>query len=497
MEGYILGIDQSTQSTKAVLFDENGNVCAYKQIEHRQFVDENGWVSHDMLEIYDNCIKAVKELVACDRMYATNIKCIAITNQRESTGMWDKITGTPFDRAVVWQCSRAADICEREDIKNNKEYIRKVTGLCLSPYYPAAKLAWLIENNSNIKAAKDKNNVCAGTMDSWLIFKLTKGKVFKTDISNASRSQLFDIRNEKWDEHLCDIFGVNINMLPQVCDSDSFFGETDMEGILSDGVPIMSVMGDSHAALFGEGCINKGMAKVTYGTGSSIMLNTGDNIVVSKSGLSLTIAWKRNGKTVYALEGNINYTGAVITWLKDDLKLISSASDTGKIAQAAVKDDGLYLIPAFTGLGAPYWYDKAKAQIVGIDRTTGKNEIVRAALECIAYQISDVLLAMEKDTDCKTDNLYADGGPAQNEYLMQFQSDILQRNVAVPEMKMLSAMGTAYMAGINIGLYSEDILTDTKNMTIYSPKINEHTCNRKYNGWKNNINRLKDCFANG
>ena len=414
MVAYIISIDQSTQGTKALLFDENGQIVRRTDCAHRQIINEKGWVSHDPEEIYQNVLKVTQELL--DGIDKSCVAGVGISNQRETTLAWNRISGKPYGQAVVWQCARASQICERESIKLLAEKIRQKTGMNLSPYFPAAKLAWLLENEEGAMQAAQKHEICHGTIDSWLVYKLTGKKEYRTDYSNASRTQLFNIFELKWDKELCYLFGIDPTNLAEVTDSDACFGETDFEGLLPKKVPIHSVMGDSHGALLGQGCLQPGSIKATYGTGSSIMMNIGEKPIISTHGVVTSLAWKIGGSVKYVLEGNLNYTGAVITWLKDDLELICSASETEDLARRAIKEDKLYLVPAFSGLGAPYWDSEAKASIVGMSRTTKKAEFVRAALECIAYQITDIVNAMSEDAEISVKQLCVDGGPTRNSY---------------------------------------------------------------------------------
>ena len=481
MAEYIISVDQSTQGTKALLFDKTGQIVHRTDRAHRQIINEKGWVSHDPEEIYQNVLEVVEELLhGIDK---TCVVGVGISNQRETSLAWNKITGKPYGNAVVWQCARASKICEREPVKLMAETVRQKTGMNLSPYFPAAKLAWLLENEEGAKQAADNHEICHGTMDSWLVYKLTGGAEYRTDYSNASRTQLFNIFELKWDEEICELFGVDPENMAQLTDSDGYFGETDFDGILQNKIPIHSVMGDSHGALFGQGCRQPGSIKATYGTGSSIMMNIGEDAILSTHGVVTSLAWKIGGKVNYVLEGNLNYTGAVITWLKDDLKLISSASETEALAKAAIQEDGLYLVPAFSGLGAPYWDSDARASIVGMSRTTRKAEIVRAALECIAYQITDIVDAMSEDAKICVKQLCVDGGPTRNAYLMQFQSDLLGSNVLVPDAEELSAIGPAYAAGLRLGMWGEEIFEKLQR-TAYTSKMEEAVRDKKYDGWK-------------
>ena len=480
-EKYIISIDQSTQGTKALLFDEGGSLIKRTDKPHEQIINEKGWVSHNPVEIYENVIDVVARLTK--DIDGSRIIGVGISNQRETSLAWDRITGEPLADAIVWQCARAADICERVERQGKAEDIRRKTGMNLSPYFPASKIAWLLENVEGAREKADRGEICHGTIDSWLVYKLTGGKSYKTDYSNASRTQLFNIFEFKWDEEICAWFGIDPANMAQVCDSDSEFGETDFEGVLPKKVPIHGVLGDSHGSLFGQGCLKPGMTKSTYGTGSSIMMNIGEKPVLSTHGVVTSLAWSMGGKVNYVLEGNLNYTGAVITWLKDDLKLIESPGETGTLAREAIQDDELYLIPAFSGLGAPYWDSRATAAIVGMTRTTGKAEVVRAGLECIAYQITDIVKAMCEDAGVRLGELRVDGGPTKNEYLMQFQSDIADVAVQVPDSEELSGIGPAYAAGLALGVWDESVF-GRLNRVKYAPGMDGETRKKKYNGWK-------------
>ena len=387
----------------------------------------------------------------------------------------------------MWQCARAVDVCAEVEKTGIGDLVQSRTGIPISPYFPAAKMAWILQNVPEAKALAKKHQLCLGTVDAWLLWKLT-GQ-YKTDYSNASRTQLFNIRTLEWDRDICAAFGIDADDLPIVTDSDAIFGETDLGGWLPKKIAICGVLGDSHAALFGHGCLEKGMTKATYGTGSSIMMNIGSDFVASKNGLVTSLAWKYKGRVSYVMEGNLNYTGAVITWLKDSLGLITSAGETESLAKTAHPADTTCLVPAFTGLGAPYWKSDARAMLCGMSRTTGKNEIVRAALDSIAFQIHDVIAAMEKDTGIPLPILRVDGGPTRNGYLMQFQSDILNTPVSCPEVEELSGIGAAYMAGFSCGLYQESVLLSLQ-YTAYHPVMQEEKRNEKLQAWQMALSRL-------
>lgn len=486
---YVLSIDQSTQGTKALLFDEMGKFIGRHDILHKQYISEQGYVSHDLEEIYNNTIKAIKILFEKTKIKKEKIWCIGISNQRETTGVWNKQTGKPLSQAVVWQCSRAKNICENKKIKLEEEMIKEKTGIPLSPYFPAAKISWILKNVPNAEKMMKEKSICFGTMDSWLIYKFTKGKSFKTDFSNASRTQLFNITTLKWDKELLDLFDIYEESLPEVCSSNACFGETDLEGILEKPIKITGVLGDSQGALFGQGCFDEGMVKVTYGTGSSIMLNTGNKIIKNKN-LITSLAWGVDNIPTYVLEGNINYAGAVINWLKDNLGFIKTPSETEELANNSNLSDETYLVPSFTGLGAPYWNSTVKGVLYGISRFTGRNEIVRAGLDCIAYQVNDIIEIMNKCINKKIKEIHVDGGITKNKYLMQFQSDISEILVKVSNREELSGIGAAYMAGLSIGLYDNTIFTKHILYNKYEPLMEKSIKDLKKIGWEKAINSI-------
>jgi glycerol kinase len=462
-----------------VLFDARGDIVCRADRGHTQKISPNGWVAHDPMEIYRNTLAAAGDAVKKSGIDPGAIIAVGISNQRETALVWDRTTGLPVYDAIVWQCARGAEICNR--LSTHGEAIRTRTGLRLSPYFSAAKIAWVLEHTEN----QDNNNLCAGTIDSWLVYKLTGN--FKTDWSNASRTQLLNLLDLSWDGEVCGLFGINPGILPQICDSNACFGKTDFEGLLPKAVPVQAALGDSHGALFGQGCLDKGTAKATYGTGSSVMVNIGDKPVFCKSVVT-SLAWGRDGKVSYVLEGNINYTGAVIKWLVEDVGLLASSKEAGRLAAEANPDDTTYLVPAFSGLGAPHWASGAKACISGMTRNTGRAEIVRAAEESIAYQITDVVRAMEDETaklrfDLSLTELRVDGGPARDSFLMQFQSDILNLPLSVPEHEELSAAGAAYMAGLSLGLYPPSVFSRIPR-TRYEPDMDDETRTRRYRGWQ-------------
>lgn len=481
---YILAIDQSTQGTKGLLFDELGRLTARTDVSHAQHVDERGWVEHDPNEIFRNTLTAVQQVLNKAGVSPTQVVGAGISNQRETAVAWNRETGEPVYNAIVWQCARAENICEEIAAQGHAKHIQACTGLHLSPYFSAGKWSWIVKNVPKAKSLMDQRLLCLGTIDSWLLFNLTDGKVLKTDYSNASRTQLLNLIKLEWDAEICDMFGISPDALPQICDSNSLFAKSNFGGIFPSPIPIHAMLGDSHGALFGQGCHLPGMLKTTYGTGSSVMMNIGKSPVFSQEGVVTSLAWGMDGSVDYVLEGNINYTGAVMRWIVEDLGLLASAKEASRVAQSANPDDETYLVPAFSGLNAPYWDSGAKAIICGMTRTTGKAELVKAAEECIAYQIADIVEVMRKTAGIAVDSLRVDGGPTKDGYLMQFQSDVLGIPVFVPETEELSGMGAAYAAGIALGVYQKEMLFAQTNRTQYLPGMAEQVRAKKCAGWK-------------
>ncbi len=490
MSRYVLGIDQSTQGTKALLFNEAGELICRTDLPHKQIIDDKGWVEHDPEEIWENTLQTVKNLVEKAGIDKNDLAVLGISNQRETGVCWDKTTGRPVYNAIVWQCARGASICEEIEQAGKADVIREKTGIPLSPYFTAAKLAWIFRNVDGVRQKAQEGKIAVGTIDSWLVYKLTKGEHFQTDYSNASRTQLFNIRTLSWDEEILGFFGIDPSCMAAVTDSDGDYGETDFDGYLDHPIPIRGVLGDSHGALFGQGCLGAGMIKATYGTGSSIMMNIGEKPVFSDTGVVTSLAWSMGGKVNYVLEGNINYTGAVITWLKDDLKLIESPMETEALARSANPGDHTYLVPAFSGLGAPYWDSSARASISGMSRTTGKAEVVKAALDCIVYQITDIVNAMSESASLPIGELRVDGGPTKNSYLMQFQSDMLGIPVRVPDLEELSGIGAAFAAGLARGIFTKDVFHVLKR-TSFTAEMDDAMRESKYEGWKEAVSRVR------
>lgn len=437
---YVLAIDQSTQGTKALLFDETGSIAAKEYRAHRQLVDGRGYISHDLEEIWTCLLDAVR---ACVAGRERDVVAVGISNQRETSCIWND--DGPLAPAVVWQCARGRGVTDR--LREYADMVRAKTGLPLSPYFPAAKYAWLLAHTPALDIVR------LGTVDSFLLWKMTGRHI--TDFSNASRTQLFNLHTLDWDEELCRLFGISREMLPEVVASDADFGETTLGGIFPRPVPVRAVLGDSHAALYAQGCVRAGMCKVTYGTGSSVMMNIGTEFYQSTHGLASSLAWKIGGHIHYVLEGNINYSCAVITWLKDDLQLIASAKEVGALAAASNEEDAAVLIPAFSGLSAPYWRENANAAVFGMTRITGKKELCRAAEESIAFQIADILDCLRADTGFALDVINADGGATGDAFLMGRQADFAACRVCISAVQELSALGVALLAGRSEGLYRD------------------------------------------
>ena len=480
---YVLGIDQSTQGTKALLFDAQGKLIDKATLPHRQIINERGYVEHDLNEIASNVIGVVKALIDKDSSRAQKIATVGLSVQRETVGAWRKSTLEPLYNAIVWQCARGAEFVSRPEVKAQAKRIREITGLELSEYFSAAKITWLVDNVPEVKACAEKNDLCIGNMDSFLVSFLTHGRSFATEPSNASRTQLMDLKSLSWSEELCSLFKVPLSALPEIKDSDSEFGFTDFNGLLKHEIPIHAAIGDSQGALFGHGCSKPGQVKTTYGTGSSIMMNSGDRVSSCEHGIVNSVGWRRQGRTTYVLEGNINYSAGIISYLKDDMQLIADPSETEALARAANPNDRSYFVPALSGLGAPYFNGNVRGSILGISRLTGKKEIVRAALDSIAYQVNDILSLIRKSSDVQITQLCVDGGATKNFYLMQFQSDLVRLPLKVPSDAELSGKGAAFMDAIAQGIYAESILDQHENESFFEPVADEKEISEKVEGW--------------
>lgn len=492
MKKYILALDQGTTSSRAIIFDRKGDIVDVAQQEFTQFFPQAAWVEHDAVEIWETQLKVAREVLGKNNISSGQIAAIGITNQRETTVVWNKKTGKPVGKAIVWQDRRTAGICD--DLKSGgyEDVFRKSTGLVLDAYFSGTKLKWILDNVEGVRAAAEKGELLFGTIDSWLIWKLTNGAVHATDYSNASRTLMYNIHELKWDEKLLEILGVPAVMLPEVRPSSGQFGLTDASW-LGAGIPIGGVAGDQQAALFGQACQQPGMAKNTYGTGCFMLMNTGEKAVLSESGLLTTIAWGLNGKVTYALEGSVFIAGAAIQWLRDGLHLIDESPDSEYYALKVEDTAGVYVVPAFAGLGAPYWDMYARGAIFGLTRGTTKAHLIRATLQSLAYQTKDVLEAMEKDSGISLKKLKVDGGASANDLLMQFQADILDTAVERPKVVETTALGAAYLAGLSVGyLTMDEIIENWQLDRTFFPQMDENWRNEKYAGWKKAIQRTMD-----
>jgi glycerol kinase len=485
MSDFILSIDQSTSATKAVLFDQDARFIARANAEHKQFYPHPGWVEHDPDEIYNNTIKVIEDVINQSGIKKSAIKYLSISNQRETVLAWDKKTGKPVCNAVVWQCLRGEEICNDLKLKGHEKLIRERTGLIIDPYFSASGLAWILKSKPDIMGRAIKGELAAGTIDSWLIWKLTGGKVHATDYTNACRTLLLNIHRLKWDEEICKLFEIPVNILPQLKPADEIFGYTNANGFFETEIPISGVLGDSHAALFGQRCYSKGLSKVTYGTGSSVMMNIGDKAIEAPLGLVTSIGYTIKGNTDYVFEGNIHSTGATIKWMVDSLEILKDSAESEILATSVDSTDGVYFVPAFAGLGAPYWDNQARAGISGIHGGTLKAHIVRAGLESIAYQVKDLLDLMAQKAGIKLTEIRVDGGPTRNKFLMQFQSDMLNAPISVSDIEEASALGAALAGGMGVGIWKD--LKQLEELYACKNKINPLMSNEErkllYEGW--------------
>jgi len=492
-DGYIIAIDQGTTGTTIVLVNQKGQIVFRSYKELTQYYPKPGWVEHDPEEIWRDVISTAETLLRLNHIKKEQIKAIGITNQRETTVVWDKRTGKPVHNAIVWQCRRTADMCE--NLRNNGLFnlIRQKTGLVIDPYFSATKLAWLLDNIDGVRELAENGDVLFGNIDTWLLWKLTNGKVHATDYTNASRTMLFNINTLKWDDDLLSEMKVPKAMLPEVLPSSGQFGKADFGSSLLDGIPITGDAGDQQSALFGQACFYPGDVKNTYGTGCFIMLNIGDKPVLSDHGLLTTLACNTEDQPMYALEGSVFIAGAAVQWLRDGLKIIKSASETESLAVSVPDTGGVYIVPAFTGLGAPYWDADARGIIVGITRGTTREHIVRATLESIAYQTFDVLMAMQKDYGKEIRKLRVDGGAVENNFLMQFQSDLLNIEVDRPEVTDVTALGSAFLAGLSVGFWSNKSEIEECRITnrIFKPSITPQQRDKLLDGWHKAIGKAR------
>ena len=485
MGKYVMALDAGTTSNRCILFDRAGSIVSVAQKEFTQYFPQPGWVEHNANEIWSTQLGVAVEAMQKVGAEPDDIAALGITNQRETTIVWDKRTGEPVCPAIVWQCRRTAEYCDELKKRGLTEVFREKTGLIIDAYFSATKLRWILEHVSGARERAEAGELLFGTVDTWLIWKLTKGKVHVTDYSNASRTMLFNINTLEWDKEILEILGIPACMLPDVKPSSCVYGETDAS-YFGKPIPIGAAAGDQQAALFGQTCFQAGEAKNTYGTGGFLLMNTGEKLVHSEHGLLTTIAWGLDGKVTYALEGSIFVAGAAIQWLRDELGLVRSAAETEEMAARVEDTNGCYVVPAFTGLGAPYWDAYARGCIVGLTRGVNKYHIVRATLESMAYQVNDVLHAMEEDSGIDLTALKVDGGASANNFLLQVQADMIQVPVMRPECIETTAMGAAYLAGLAVGYWKnkEDVLTNWKMNRTFAPSITVRERDKKTAGWK-------------
>ncbi len=482
MEKYILAIDQGTTSTRTILYDKNARQVMSAQREFKQYFPQPGWVEHDANEIWLSTLVVMTETLQMANIKPEQIAAIGITNQRETTVVWDKKTGQPVYHAIVWQSRQSDEICQRLKSQGKEEMIRKKTGLVLDPYFSATKLTWLFENIEGLKEKAKNKELMFGTIDSWLVYKLSGGKCHMTDVTNASRTLLYNIYENCWDKELLELFDIDESILPKVVSSSEIYGYTTPSHFFGKEIPIASMIGDQQAALFGQNCFTKGKMKNTYGTGGFLLMNTGEEAIQSQSGLLTTIAWKIGNQTLYALEGSIFVSGSLIQWLRDGLCLFKDASETEAMACSVKDNGGVVIVPAFVGLGAPYWQDQARGTILGLTRGVKREHLVRAALEAMCYQSKDLILAMEKDTQLHIDELYVDGGATNNQFLLQCQSDILQIPVTRLKVNETTALGAARLAGLAVGYWTmDDFSCDI--LATYYPKITKELSDHMYQRW--------------
>ncbi len=493
MTKYLMTFDEGTTSARCLIFDEEGNVCAKAQKELGQIFPQLGWVEQDATEIWSTQLGVASEAMAKLNLTGEDIAAIGITNQRETTVVWDKATGQPVYHAIVWQCRRTAEMTKKLAEEGKTEFFRKKTGLILDPYFSATKIRWILDHIDRGQERAEVGELLFGTIDTWLIYNLTRGSVHVTDYSNASRTMLYNIHDLDWDDEILTELNIPREMLPEVKPSSGLFGKTSANYFGSE-IPIGGVAGDQQAALFGQGCFDMGEAKNTYGTGAFLLMNTGDYAVESNNGLITTIAWGLNeGKVTYALEGSIFVAGSAVQWLRDNLRIVDTAQDTEYMANRVDNTDGCYVVPAFTGLGAPYWDPYARGTLVGITRSTNKYHIIRAVLESEAFLSNDVLQAMANDSGIPLKKIRVDGGGSDNNFLMQFQADISQVSVERPEMLETTALGVAFLAGLHAGVWAslDDIRERIKDGKVYTPKMDVDLREKKVRNWKRALDRSR------
>lgn len=491
-KSYILAFDQGTTSSRAILFDKNGNIQGVEQEEFTQIFPKSGWVEHNAIEIWNTQIGVAKRLLQKKGVKASEIAAIGITNQRETTVVWDKNTGKPIHNAIVWQDRRTAAICDQLKADGHEAYIKETTGLVVDAYFSGTKVKWMLDNVEGARAKAENGDLLFGTIDSWLVWKLTGGATHITDYTNASRTLMYNIGELKWDEKMLQLLDIPTSVLPAVKPSSEVYGHT-AEGLFDESLPIAGIAGDQQAALFGQACHTPGMAKNTYGTGCFMLMNTGTERVVSNAGLLTTIAWGIDGEVHYALEGSVFIAGAAVQWLRDGLKIIDESPDSEYYAMKVPDTDGVYVVPAFAGLGAPYWDMYARGAIFGLTRGTSKYHVIRATLESLAYQTRDVLDAMEKDAGMALKSLRVDGGASANNLLMQFQADILGTKVERPSIIETTALGAAYLAGLAVGFWQKsDIQEKWQLDASFESEMSDEDRSQLYKGWQKAVKRTMD-----
>ncbi|OAH53838.1 MULTISPECIES: glycerol kinase GlpK [Bacillaceae] len=486
MEKYILSIDQGTTSSRAILFNKKGEIVHSAQKEFTQYFPQPGWVEHDANEIWGSVLSCIATVLTEKEIRASQIKAIGITNQRETAVIWDKETGRPIYHAVVWQSRQTADICAELKQKGYEQTFRDKTGLLIDPYFSGTKVKWILDQVEGARALAEQGKLLFGTMDTWLIWKLTDGAAHVTDYSNAARTLLFNIHTLEWDQELLHILNIPEALLPDVRPSSSIYGTTAPIHFFGQKIPVAGAAGDQQAALFGQACFEKGMAKNTYGTGCFMLMNTGEKAIKSEHGLLTTIAWGIDGKVEYALEGSIFVSGSAIQWLRDGLRMLKNASDSEQYAERVSSTDGVYVVPAFVGLGTPYWESDVRGAVFGLTRGTEKEHFIRAVLESLAYQTKDVLEVMEADSGISLKTLRVDGGAVMNAFLMQFQSDLLNVPVERTKINETTALGAAYLAGLAVGFWSDrtEIARNWQVERTFEPSMEEAVRNELYSGWK-------------
>jgi len=485
---YVVALDQGTTSSRAIIFDHDANIVSVSQREFPQIYPQAGWVEHDPMEIWASQSSTLIELLARSGIHGSEVAAIGITNQRETTVIWDKLTGKPVYNAIVWQCRRSSHICDELKAQGLEDYVRETTGLLLDPYFSGTKIKWILDNVAGVRQRAEKGELLFGTIDTWLVWKLTEGKVHVTDPTNASRTLLFNIHTQQWDSKLLEALDIPSSLLPEVKPSCAVYGKTRIAGEGGE-IDIAGIAGDQQSALFGQLCIDEGMAKNTYGTGCFLLMNTGKHAVKSTHGLLTTVAIGADCEVNYALEGAVFMGGATIQWLRDELGLIRDAQDTEYFASKVDDTNGVYLVPAFVGLGAPYWDPNARGALVGLTRGSNRNHIIRAALEAIAYQSRDLLDAMAKDSGVMLKQLKVDGGAVANDFLMQFQADITHVEVQRPAIAETTAMGAAFLAGLAVGFWSStsELKHKADIERTFMPSISPERCDELYSGWNSAV----------